>query len=74
MSRLTFYRGTLLNLAGTIPEGTRQYIPKEAAYELLKKTTGMDFGYDVEKWSHWLKSTGEYWKMKKLKESRKIKD
>jgi hypothetical protein len=28
---------------------------KEAAYEMLKKITGQDFGYDVQKWRRWIK-------------------
>jgi hypothetical protein len=43
------------NLAGNISKATMQYMPKERALELLRKSSGQDFGYDVAKWREWLR-------------------
>lgn len=40
----------LENLAGEVPENSTGYIPKERAYEDLKRLTGEDCGYDVTAW------------------------
>jgi hypothetical protein len=40
-------------LAGRIEEGVGEYLPKDQAYEILKRWTGQDFGYDTELWSVW---------------------
>ncbi len=42
------------NLAGNISKETMQYMAKERALEMLKKASGEDFGYDIEKWKSWL--------------------
>ncbi|MCW8880131.1 MAG: hypothetical protein OQJ89_09315 [Kangiellaceae bacterium] len=42
------------NMAGRFPESSKNYIPKEEAYEKRKRFTGKDFGYDVDKWRQWL--------------------
>jgi len=55
MSKVTFHQGLLLNLEGkVIPRTRRDYLPREKAYEMLKKDTGQDFGYDVKAWKKWL--------------------
>ena len=60
MSRYTLYKGLLLNLEQKIPlERRRDYLSSEQAYEMLKKKTGKDFGYNVEEWREWLKEQGE---------------
>lgn len=48
MSRLLPLQGALNNLKGVIPEGRREYLPREEALEFLTRLSGEDFGYDVE--------------------------
>ena len=55
MSRLTLFRGLIMNLRGEIEEGRREYLSKERAYEELKRLTGEDLGRDPDKWEKWLK-------------------
>jgi hypothetical protein len=57
MSLLRIHEMYLKNLEGTISqEHTRSYLPKEEALEELRQITGLDFGYDVKKWSDWIDS------------------
>ena len=56
MSRLTLFRGLVMNLKGEIEKGRREYLSKEEAYEQLKRFTGQDFGCDARKWEEWLKT------------------
>lgn len=57
MSRLTPYRGLLMNLRGEIPqERARQYLPPERAAELLRQKTSQDFGLDADRWEAWLRA------------------
>ena len=38
-----------------VPEWLEQHhISKERAYEILKRATGQDFGYDADKWKVWV--------------------
>jgi len=60
MSRLTFYRGLILNIEGKIPKGRREYLTPEEAYKLLRESTGQDFGEDLEKWKKWLKDNKKH--------------
>jgi hypothetical protein len=46
----------LENLEQIWPEDALDYMPRERAYEELKRLTGQDFGYDVEKWKSWLRT------------------
>lgn len=55
MSRLTLFEGLLMNLNQEIKEGRREYLSPDEAYRKLKDLTGQDFGYDVDKWRHWIK-------------------
>ena len=56
MSRITLFKGLLLNLEGKIqPPERREYLPPEEALAELKKRTGEDFGYDAAAWREWLK-------------------
>jgi hypothetical protein len=55
MSRLLPLQGALKNLKGEIPEGPREYLPREQALEFLKRLSGEDFGYDVERWREWIR-------------------
>lgn len=41
-------------LDGTLKEGEMGYMPKGKALELLKKTSGEDFGDDLDKWHAWV--------------------
>ena len=50
MSRILPLRGLVMNLAGEIREGRREYLPRERAYSLLREWTGKDFGYDASRW------------------------
>lgn len=43
----------LMNLAQELPERALYYIPRSEAYERLKRKTGKDFGYDLDKWNDW---------------------
>ena len=46
----------LLNLKQEIPPYMRrEYLPREVAYERLKRLSGRDFGYDYEKWEQWVR-------------------
>jgi hypothetical protein len=54
MGMLTPLQGFLLNLKQEIEPGSREYLTKEQALEMLKRVTGQDFGYDAEKWQLWL--------------------
>jgi hypothetical protein len=52
---LTPEQRLLRNLAGEIESHRREYLSKDEAYVQLKKMTGQDFGYDVEKWRDWFR-------------------
>ncbi len=49
----------LENLEQVFPQDSLEYMPKEQAYEELKKATGVDFGYDASKWRQWLKNNNK---------------
>jgi hypothetical protein len=55
MSRITLFKGLLMNLNQEIKKGRREYLSRDEAYQKLKALTGQDFGYDVEKWRSWIK-------------------
>ncbi len=59
MSLSGFYNLLLRGLAGKSDPQTLHYISPGAAHEELKKRTGEDFGYDVEKWREHLRSNRE---------------
>lgn len=59
MPKATLIKGLLLNLAGKIERQNKIYLTKEDAYAQLKKRSGKDFGYDVEKWQLWFKNNTE---------------
>jgi hypothetical protein len=42
------------NLDEQISKESMQYMPKERALDALKKISGEDFEYDVDKWKKWL--------------------
>ncbi len=50
----------LANLKGELSPDERGFMPVEAAYQFLKKLSGLDFGYDVERWTKWVDDTGPY--------------
>ena len=53
--RLTPMERLLKNLREEIPSYMRrEYLPKDVAYERLKKMTGQDLGDDVERWEAWV--------------------
>jgi hypothetical protein len=56
--RIKPYRIMLNNLAEKY-KGQAKYRKvfqsKEDAYEMLKRYTGQDFGYDIDSWERWLK-------------------
>ena len=54
MPRMTVIERLILNLQQLMPPNRKGYMPREKAYESLKKLTGQDFGYDVEKWVEWI--------------------
>ena len=54
MSRLTPEQRAILSLREEIPEGRMEYLTKGDAYDLLKKWTNQDFGYDADKWEKWI--------------------
>jgi len=60
MSRITFYRLLIMNLERKIQEGRREYMPADEALKLLKKSTGQDFGNDIEEWKRWLKANKKH--------------
>lgn len=41
-------------MRGEISIGTRDYCVPEKAYELLKKASGQDFGWDCDRWEKWI--------------------
>lgn len=43
----------LLNLCGTIPEKSVNYMPKDEALERLREYTKPDFGNDALAWDKW---------------------
>lgn len=43
----------LANMQEHIDEGVGEYLPKEQAYEIAKRWTGQDFGYDTDLWWAW---------------------
>jgi len=49
-------RGLVMNLAGEIREGRREFLPRDRAYALLCEWTGQDFGYDVARWPSWIRT------------------
>jgi hypothetical protein len=55
--RLTPVERLLKNLKEEIPPYMRrEYLPKDVAYERLKKMTGQDFGSDIERWEAWVEA------------------
>jgi hypothetical protein len=42
------------NLEGLNDPESQHYMSQEQAYEVLRRWTGEDFGYDVGLWSEWL--------------------
>jgi hypothetical protein len=50
MSRLYFFQGLIKNLNEEININSRAYLTKEEALEMLKKITGVDYGFDVDLW------------------------
>jgi hypothetical protein len=46
-----------MNLNQQLKEDNMYYCTREKAYQMLKKLTKQDFGYDVEKWKQWIKET-----------------
>jgi hypothetical protein len=66
MSKLTYTRGLLMNIAGEIRVGARAYLPKEKALEMLKLYTGQNFGYDIVAWKQWLKDNKSIYKKPSL--------
>lgn len=53
--RTTLAHGLLKNLKGEIPSYMRrEFLPKEVAYEQLKRLTGQDFGMDANRWEKWI--------------------
>jgi hypothetical protein len=58
MARATYEDILLSNLAGKVPEGADSYLGQEEAYDRLKRMTGQDFGYDVDKWDDYLHGRG----------------
>ncbi|HEX9062688.1 MAG TPA: hypothetical protein VF941_21160 [Clostridia bacterium] len=56
ISKLLPIEGYLKNLKQEIsPRTKRLYMSKEQAYEMLKKYTGKDFGYDIKAWEKYIK-------------------
>jgi hypothetical protein len=54
--RLTPIERLLRNFKEEIPSYMRrEYLPKDVAYEKLKRMTGQDFGDNVEQWETWIK-------------------
>jgi len=51
----------MMNLSQEIPKHSLHYMTKEEAYEELKKETGQDFGYEVDKWEEWGRRAGKYY-------------
>jgi hypothetical protein len=49
----TPFEKLLLNLKGDMPESLPDYLPKDQAYEGLKKLSGEDYGYDIARWETW---------------------
>jgi hypothetical protein len=58
MSILTPCEIYIANLAGTMDPNRLEYLPKELAYERLKRSTGQDFGFDIDRWKAWLVREG----------------
>ena len=54
MSQISFLDGLLMNLRQEIQRGRREYLSQDRAYELLKQSTGQDFGYDFDQWETWI--------------------
>jgi len=53
--RLTPIERLLKNLKEEIPPYMRrEFLPKDVAYEKLKKMTGQDFGNNIEQWETWI--------------------
>jgi hypothetical protein len=44
----------LANLRQEIPCDERGYCTAEEAYEWLKELSGVDYGFDVDKWEKWV--------------------
>lgn len=61
MPRLTIEQLLLASLGwdttlnGLLARPLFGYYDREVAYEVLKRETGQDFGYDVRAWRKWLK-------------------
>jgi hypothetical protein len=60
MSRIPPHKLLIMNIERKIQEGRREYMPPDKALELLKSSTGQDFGDDVEAWKKWLKDNKKH--------------
>jgi hypothetical protein len=48
----------LSNLKGELPETSLHYLPREDAYDKLKRFARQDFGYDHKLWEQWGRENG----------------
>ena len=49
----------LRGLAGTAVPNSLTYVSRDDAYIELKRRTGQDFGYDLEKWREYIRANRE---------------
>ena len=59
MSMLGVYEILLRGLAEEVHPSTLHFLPRESAYQELKRRTGQDYGYDPEKWREYLRQHRE---------------
>jgi hypothetical protein len=60
MTRLSEDQILMANIEGVFIEGEPAYIPKEIAYETLKKRHLQDFGYDAKAWRKYLRQKSQF--------------
>ena len=55
-SRIGIYEILLRGLAETATPNTLSYVSRDDAYTELKRRTGQDFGYDLDKWREYIRA------------------
>jgi hypothetical protein len=53
------YEILLRGLAGTAAPNSLSYLSRNDAHAELKRRTGQDFGYDLEKWREYIRANRE---------------
>ncbi|MBW3599161.1 MAG: hypothetical protein KY475_18060 [Planctomycetes bacterium] len=64
----TPFEKLLWNLNGEMPQSLPEFLPKDVAYQRLKKMTGEDFGYDANAWREWGRANAKFLHLPKIQQ------